>query len=67
MVRLNRRKMLGAVAAFGTGAACGTVFNPGSLGAEPREQQQSKWDNEYTWGHTVLFMEEYHQGTMEIL
>ena len=27
----------------------------------------SRWDDEYTFGHTQLFMEEYHQGTLEIL
>ncbi len=31
------------------------------------ETPASKWDHEYTFGHTILFMEEYHQGTMEIL
>jgi len=67
MFGLNRRKMFGTVVSFGTGIASRSVFNSNSLWASSYEQNQSKWDNEYTWGHTMLFMEEYHQGTMEII
>ena len=27
----------------------------------------SKWDAEYTFGHTQLFMDQYHQGILGIL
>lgn len=67
MLKMNRRKMLSTGAAFGSGIASGTVFHPDFTRACPGKQQQSNWDHEYTWGHTMLFMEEYHQGTMEIL
>ena len=67
MVRTNRRTMLRAGAVLGAGIATGSVLTPGTLEARSGEKQTSKWEHEYTFGHTVLFMEEYHQGTMEIL
>ena len=67
MLKTNRRNMLRAGATLGAGIATGAVLTPAPLAAGSRKTQTSKWEHEYTFGHTILFMEEYHQGTMEIL
>ena len=67
MDKTNRRDVLRAGAtlvAAATGQACA---RPEVVQAAPRKEPSSRWNHEYTFGHTILFMEEYHQGTMEIL
>ena len=67
MPKTSRREILRKSAALGAGIASGAVFNPETTTAYTGEKQPCKWEKEYTFGHTVLFMDEYHQGTMEIL
>jgi len=68
MLKISRREMLRKGAALSAGIAAGSFMNTGVSQAEcPMKKNQCSWENEYTFGHTVLFMEEYHQGTMEIL
>ena len=67
MSKTSRRNILHAGATFVAGMAGQSVLGPRTTVAAPRRQQASKWEHEYTFGHTILFMEEYHQGTMEIL
>ncbi len=63
----SRRQILRSGAFLGAGIAAGTVLKPGTSGALCPINNSGKWDNEYNFGHTILFMDEYHQGTMEIL
>ena len=67
MSKTSRRDILHAGATFVAGMAGQSVLGPTTAVATPSRQQASKWEHEYTFGHTILFMEEYHQGTMEIL
>jgi len=74
MSNTSRRNMLKAGAALGASIASGGMLNAKvSDAACPRQScgngsgQTSRWDHEYTWGHKKLFMEEYHDGTMEML
>ena len=74
----SRRDLLKSGAALGAGLVTGRVMKPGvshaqsscaSCAAENFQSsgQTSKWDHEYTFGHTKLFMENYYEGVMEIL
>jgi len=67
MHKTSRRELLRTGAILGTGIAAGGV--PASASAETCSVKkcESRWDNEYDYGHKILFMEEYYQGTMEIL
>jgi uncharacterized phosphosugar-binding protein len=67
MSKSSRRDILRGGATFAAGIAGQSVLSPTTTVASPPSQQPSKWEHEYTFGHTVLFMEEYHQGTLEIL
>ncbi len=67
MPETSRREMLRAGAALGAGIAAGSLFNSKKADACTNKKQTCKWENEYTFGHTILFMDEYHEGTMEIL
>ncbi|MFC1692487.1 hypothetical protein ACFL1R_03170 [Candidatus Latescibacterota bacterium] len=67
MSQTSRREMLRTGAALGAGIAAGVITNTVPTEAHPIKKNTCKWENEYTFGHTVLFMEEYHLGTMEIL
>ena len=67
MKRPNRREMLRSGAVLGAGIAAGAVIKPAKARASVVENKVCKWEKEYTFGHTILFMEEYHQGTTEIL
>ncbi|MCH2374856.1 MAG: hypothetical protein MK538_11755 [Planctomycetes bacterium] len=69
MAETSRRNVLRAGAAALAGFAGGS-----NLGGrkkveahQPATGKASKWDHEYTFGHTQLFMEEYLQGTLDIL
>ncbi len=67
MPKTTRREMLRTGALMGSGIAAGAAFNSGTAEACPGTTPACKWEKEYTFGHTILFMEEYFQGTMEIL
>lgn len=60
----TRRNLLRAGA---TTLAAATVSRPATVPAAPLDGRTSRWDHEYTFGRTQLFMEEYHQGSLEIL
>ena len=71
----NRRDLLGAGATLIAGLAGQSVLGPTTTAAAPQHPaprgparaHADRWQHEYTFGHTELFMEEYHRGTMEIL
>jgi len=67
MDQTSRRDVLRAGATLVATAAGQVAFKPAATRAAPGKTQSSQWDHEYTFGHTLLFMDEYHQGTMEIL
>ncbi len=69
MSSLNRRDMLrrGTIAGAGLAAVGAGATADAARGAGPIAGSGSTWDNEYDFGHTILFMEEYHRGTMRIL
>ena len=51
----------------------GAVLVGGLAGTEPissapaPSKSRSKWDHEYTFGHSKLFMDRYHEGILGIL
>lgn len=67
MPSLNRRSALKSGAFLGAGLASAPTASNASIGAGPLAGSGSKWDNEYDFGHTILFMEEYWRGTMNLL
>lgn len=67
MRTMNRRHVLSTGAALTAGITVGSVSQPGPAESCPKKTLSAKWENEYDFGHKLLFMEEYHQGTMEIL
>lgn len=76
MGNTNRRTMLRTGAILGAGIVSGsalpagageTSFHERKSGAPRMHALARQWEREYTFGHTTLFMEEYHRGTMEIL
>ena len=69
MGNTSRRELLRKGALAGAGIVTGSVLpSPAPASAETALLTgESKWDSEYNFGHTILFMEEYHQGTMKIL
>jgi len=67
MTKPTRRNLLRAGATLAAGAAGHGALQATAAAAAPRETGTSKWDHEYTFGHTQLFMEQYYRGTMEIL
>ncbi len=67
MPSTSRRNLLNAGATLVAGMAGHSLLKTTETQAAPARHENSEWEHEYTFGHTVLFMEEYHQGTMEIL
>ncbi len=65
MAKLNRRKMIQTGALLGGGVAAGRWLEIPA--AAHSGESDCRWQQEYTFGHTVLFMEEYYQGTLDIL
>ncbi|MDP7277590.1 MAG: hypothetical protein QF363_19080 [Planctomycetaceae bacterium] len=65
----SRRDLLLGGAMFAGGLAGGDLCEPRSAEAAPSpgSKSASKWDHEYTFGHTRLFMDEYHSGILGIL
>ena len=66
MPKVNRRQILRAGTWLGAGLAAGRSWTPNAAQASAHDGE-CRWEREYTFGHTILFMEEYHQGTLEIL
>ncbi len=65
MASFNRREVIQAGALLGGTVAAGSWME---VAARPRSADaECRWQREYTFGHTVLFMEEYYQGTLDIL
>ncbi|MCH2210012.1 MAG: hypothetical protein MK110_01820 [Fuerstiella sp.] len=64
MTESTRRDVLRTAAAGIAGCA---AVGPQTVNAHTPYSAGGQWDHEYTFGHTMLFMEEYHQGTMEIV
>lgn len=67
MSKITRREMFRTGVTLGAGAAAGSLFNSKNAEATVKKEQADMPGDEYTFGHTILFMDEYHQGTMEIL
>jgi len=67
MAETSRRNVLRTAAAAVAGFAGGAAVGPRPVRAHAPHNPDSKWDHEYTFGHTQLFMEEYLEGTLEIL
>ncbi len=68
MEKRSRRSVLKAGMLMGAGLAMnGATRSEAGVGAGPIVGSGTEWDAEYTFGHTTLFMEEYHRGSMEIL
>ena len=67
MPNTTRRDLLRAGAAAVSIAAVGSMIPAREADAGPKVPGPSRWDHEYTFGHTELFMQEYHRGTLEIL
>ena len=63
----SRRELLRNGALLGAGLAAGSIPQTSSAKTCAGSVSDSKWDNEYDYGHTILFMEEYYRGTMNIL
>ncbi len=64
MRKTSRRNILRAGVLLNAGVIAG---NPKPADAAAFAPTGSKWDDEYNFGHTILFMEEYLQGTLSIL
>ncbi len=67
MYKTSRRELLRKGAILGMGIAGGSVLSTATAGPCSGGNYDSRWDDEYNFGHTILFMDEYYQGTMEIL
>ena len=65
MVRFNRREVIQAGALLSGAAAAGSWLEVAARAHSGNAE--CPWQQEYTFGHTVLFMEEYYQGTLDIL
>ena len=63
----TRREMLCAGAITMAASAGAAVATPRAARAACPSTPPSQWDNEYNFGHTILFMQEYHLATMDIL
>ncbi|MHB9028136.1 MAG: phosphoheptose isomerase family protein [Candidatus Latescibacterota bacterium] len=66
MRNTSRRTMLRTGALLGAGMVSGNTL-PTAPANAAAASTGSKWDDEYNFGHTILFMEEYLQGTLAIL
>ncbi len=63
----TRREILHAGATLVAGAAVGSLTAPSPTHADVRTKTSFDNDPECNFGHTLLFMDEYYQGTLEIL
>lgn len=67
MNQTNRRELLRVGGLLAAAASGETALKALGAGPPTNSNEAGRWDHEYTFGHTMLFMEEYHRGTMEIL
>ena len=67
MPNQSRRELLRTGALLGAGIAAGSIPQKSSAKTCAGSVCESKWDDEYDYGHSILFMEEYYRGTMNIL
>jgi uncharacterized phosphosugar-binding protein len=67
MHNTSRRSLLRTGALLGAGALSGNALPVSAAGSGSTGLRGSTWDDEYNFGHTILFMEEYLRGTLEIL
>ncbi len=67
MKTTSRRSMLRTGALMSAGIATGGTLAPSGAGAACSCGNGTEWEREYTFGHTVLFMDEYLDGTLQIL
>ena len=67
MQETSRRHLLCAGAAAAAGLVGGRSSKLPEARAHASLTPASRWDHEYTFGHKQLFMEEYLDGTLEIL
>gem|GEM_PF-595569 len=63
---LKKSGMLAAVPAAANSAYSSAAPNVSGI-ASSGAVSGSKWEDEYNYGHTILFMEEYHRNILEIL
>jgi len=66
MQSTTRRTLLKQGALLGAGLAAGGI-QPRAVEAGKAKKGGARWEHEYDFGHTMLFMDEYYQGTMNIL
>ena len=64
-MKLNRRKLLQQGMFLGGAIGSGKWMEKSAQGYS--QSNECQWEREYTFGHTKLFMEEYYQGTLDIL
>ena len=64
-MKLNRRKLLQQGMLLGGVIGSGKWLEKSAQGHS--QGNECQWEREYTFGHTKLFMEEYYQGTLDIL
>ena len=67
MYSTNRRDALRKGAVLGVGIATSGAAPKVTAGTCSGAGSDSRWDGEYNFGHTILFMEEYHNGILGIL
>ncbi len=66
MYSSSRRQLLRKGVILGAGMTAGGITHAVKAGTCKGTDYDNRWDNEYDYGHTILFMEEYHQGILEI-
>ena len=66
MQSTTRRTLLKQGALFGAGLATGGIQTRAAEAGKAKKVS-ARWEQEYDFGHTILFMDEYYQGTMNIL
>lgn len=67
MAQTTRRDVLHAGVALLSGAASGSISAPRTARAGGGMAHVEHFDTECNFGHTILFMDEYYRGTLEIL
>ena len=67
MDKTTRRDVLRAGTSMFAGVASGLVTTPQATYAEKHVEKPMHPDAECNFGHTILFMDEYLRGTLEIL
>ena len=63
----TRRELLRTGAALAAGLTVSTDASHASASPTDAGETSNRWRHEHTFGHTQLFMDEYHRGSLEIL